>query len=51
MIDSEFAMPMGDCFEGLLHEESRNLGLTPDQIRAWQLSKKRSRARIGVNKP
>ena len=29
-------MPMGDYFEGFLQEESRNLGLTLDEIRAWQ---------------
>jgi hypothetical protein len=35
-IDPEFGVPMGDYFEGFLQEESRNLGLTLDQIRAWQ---------------
>jgi hypothetical protein len=35
-VDPEFGVPMGDYFEGFLQEESRNLGLTPDQIRAWQ---------------
>ncbi len=35
-VDPEFGVPMGDYFEGFLHEESRNLGLTLDQIKAWQ---------------
>ena len=35
-IDPEFGVPMGDYFEGFLQEESRNLGLTLDEIRAWQ---------------
>jgi len=35
-IDPEFGVPMGDSFEGFLQEESRNLGLTPDALRAWQ---------------
>jgi hypothetical protein len=35
-IDPEFGVPMGDYFEGFLQEESRNLGLTLEQIKAWQ---------------
>ncbi|MBX6312632.1 MAG: BREX-2 system adenine-specific DNA-methyltransferase PglX [Isosphaeraceae bacterium] len=35
-IDPEFGVPMGDYFEGFLQEESRNLGLTLDEIKAWQ---------------
>ncbi len=27
---------MGEYFEGFLQEESRNLGLTLDVIKAWQ---------------
>ena len=32
----EFGVGMGDYFEGFVQEESRNLGLTLDQIKAWQ---------------
>jgi hypothetical protein len=35
-VDPEFGVPMGDYFEGFLQEEARNLGLTLEQIRAWQ---------------
>jgi hypothetical protein len=35
-VDPEFGLPMGDYFEGFVQEESRNLGMTLDQIRAWQ---------------
>jgi hypothetical protein len=35
-VHPEFGMPMGDYFEGFLQEESRNLGLTLDEIRAWE---------------
>jgi hypothetical protein len=35
-VDPEYGMPMGDYFEGFLQEESRNLGLSLDQIKAWQ---------------
>jgi hypothetical protein len=35
-VDPEFGVPMGDYFEGFVQEESRNLGLTLDQFRAWQ---------------
>ena len=35
-VDPEFGLPMGDYFEGFLQEESRNLGLTLDEIKAWQ---------------
>ncbi len=35
-IDPEFGARMGDYFEGFLEEESRNLGLTLDEIKAWQ---------------
>ena len=39
-VDPEFGVPMGDYFEGFLQEESRNLGLTLDGIRAWQPARK-----------
>ncbi len=29
-----------DLFEGFLQEESRNLGLTLDELRAWQPARK-----------
>ena len=35
-IDREFGVRMGDYFDGFLQEESRQMGLTLDQIRAWQ---------------
>ena len=35
-VDPEFGVPMGDYFEGFVQEESRNLGLTLDEIKAWQ---------------
>ena len=35
-VDPEFGVPMGDYFEGFLQEESRNLGLTLADIKAWQ---------------
>jgi len=35
-VDPEFGVPMGDYFEGFLQEESRNLGLTLAEIKAWQ---------------
>jgi len=35
-IDLEFGVPMGDYYEGFLQEESHNLGLTQDEIKAWQ---------------
>jgi hypothetical protein len=35
-VDSEFGMPMGDYFEGFVQEESRNMGLTLEEIRSWQ---------------
>jgi len=35
-VDPEFNSRMGDYFEGFLQEESRNLGLTLDEIKAWQ---------------
>lgn len=34
-VDPEFGVPMGDYFEGFVQEESRNLGLTLDEIKAW----------------
>ena len=34
-VHPEFGMPMGDYFEGFVQEESRNLGLTLDEIRVW----------------
>jgi hypothetical protein len=45
-VDPEFGVPMGDYFEGFLQEEARNLGLTLDEIRAWQPPQK-SRGRGG----
>lgn len=35
-VDPEFGVPMGDYFDGFLQEESRNLNLTLEDIRAWQ---------------
>jgi hypothetical protein len=35
-VDPEFGVPIGDDFEGFVQEEARNLGLTLDQIKAWQ---------------
>jgi hypothetical protein len=35
-VDPEFGMPMGEYFEGFLQEESRNFGLSLDEIKAWQ---------------
>jgi len=35
-VDPEFGVPMGDYFEGFLQEESRNLGLTLEEIRGWE---------------
>ena len=35
-VDPEFGVPMGDYFEGFLQEESRNLGLTLAEIKAWR---------------
>ena len=35
-VDLEFGVPMGDYFEGFLQEESRNLGLTLDEIKRWK---------------
>ena len=32
-VDPEFGLPMGDYFEGFVQEESRNLGLTLDEIK------------------
>jgi hypothetical protein len=32
----EYGVGMGDYFEGFLQEESRDVGLTLDQIKAWQ---------------
>ena len=34
-IDREFGVRMGEYFEGFLQEESRQMGLTLEQIRAW----------------
>jgi hypothetical protein len=45
-IHPEYGVGMGDYFEGFLQEEARNLGLTLDQIKAWQpLQKVRGRGR------
>jgi hypothetical protein len=35
-VDPEFGLQMGDYFEGFIQEESRNLGKTLDEIKAWQ---------------
>ena len=35
-IDPGFGLHMGDYFEGFLQEESRQMGLTLDEIKAWQ---------------
>jgi hypothetical protein len=43
-VDPEFGLPMGDYFEGFVQEESRNAGLTLDQIKARQ-PPERSRGR------
>jgi len=43
-VDPEFGVPMGDYFEGFLQEESRNLGLTLDEIKRWK-PPERSRGR------
>jgi len=53
-VDPEFGVPMGDYFEGFLKEESRSIGLTLDQIRAWrppQRTARRSRASGGGARP
>jgi hypothetical protein len=34
-VDSAYNQRMGDYFEGFVDEEARELGLTPDDIRAW----------------
>lgn len=44
-VDPEFNMAMGDYFEGFIQEEARNLGMTLDQIRAWQPPQTTRRAR------
>ncbi len=35
-IDPEFGVPMGDYFDGFIQEESRNLGLTLNEVREWR---------------
>jgi len=35
-IDPEFGVRMGEYFEGFVQEESRNLGLALDEIKAWK---------------
>ena len=35
-VDPEFGVPMGDYFEGFIQEESRNLGLTLNEVREWR---------------
>jgi hypothetical protein len=35
-VDPEFGLQMGDYFEGFIQEESRNMGKTLDEIKAWQ---------------
>jgi hypothetical protein len=42
---------MGDYFEGFVQEESRNLGLTLDDIRAWQPVQRAARRTRGVKTP
>jgi hypothetical protein len=34
-VDPAYNQRMGDYFEGFVDEEARELGLTPDEIRAW----------------
>ena len=48
-VDPEFGMAMGDYFEGFVTEEARNLGKTPDEIRAWDPPAKK-RGRKGAKK-
>ena len=38
-------MHMGDYFEGFIQEESRQMGKTLDQIKAWEPPKKTARRR------
>jgi len=44
-VDPEFRMQMGDYFEGFIQEESRQMGKTLDQIKAWEPPKKAIRRR------
>jgi hypothetical protein len=48
-VDPEFGVPMGDYFEGFIQEESRNLGLTHDEIKAWQPPQRAGRSRRRAN--
>ena len=51
-VDPEFGVPMGDYFEGFLQEEARNLGMTLDQIKAWQPPQRAGRrARSVTSRP
>ena len=44
-LDRDVGMGMGDYFKGFVDEEARSLGLTLDEIRAWQPPKKAGRGR------
>jgi hypothetical protein len=44
-VDPEFGMHMGDYFEGFIQEESRQMGKTLDQIKAWEPPQKTARRR------
>jgi len=43
-VDPEFGLPMGDYIEGFVQEESRNVGLTLEEIKTWK-PPERSRGR------
>jgi len=48
-VDPEFGVSMGDYFEGFVNEESRQLGLTLQDLRHWKPpAKVRGRARRGA---
>lgn len=49
-VDPEFGVPMGDYFEGFIHEEARNLpspdgstGWTLEEIKEWEPPKRKNR--------
>ena len=39
-VDPAFGTSMGDYFEGFFDEQARSLGMTVDEIQAWQPPKK-----------
>ena len=49
-LDPEFGVPMGDYFEGFVQEESRNAGLTLEEIQAWQAARASKRPRSKKSK-